>query len=313
MITIFDLAKECDCSIATISRAFSSNGRISDKTRSKILAKAREIGYVPNAVAQSLQNKKSKYIGIIIPEISNSFYFSVLQNMEARYRENGYRFIIGFYQNGISDERDIIESMASCRVDALIFSPFDCSSSETLKRCFPDGNVLQLFTSHYEEYPSLVMDDILGVSLAVEHLCKKGKKRILYYGDSVRVDGFTEMMDKNNLNWDGLCYTDEPISVENAERAIIACSPDSIIAIAKRSESIIAALDHLGLRYPDDLSLVVYDDVDWTKMLNITVISHPLDEIAEKSVGIILNGLENGFKSEKYVIKPFVKERGSVR
>lgn len=123
MITIQDLAKSCGVSVATISRAFSPNGKINSHTRELILQKAKELNYVPNTIARSLQSKQTNSIGIIVPEITNSFYFSVIQRMEYQYREKGYHFVIGFYQRGLSCESDIIENMASCRVDALIFSP----------------------------------------------------------------------------------------------------------------------------------------------------------------------------------------------
>ena len=105
MITIQDLARECQVSIATISRAFSPTARINPETREKILKKARELHYVPNTVARSLQGRQTHAVGLIIPEISNSFYISAIQKMEAQYRENGYHFMIGFYQPGTSNER----------------------------------------------------------------------------------------------------------------------------------------------------------------------------------------------------------------
>lgn len=292
MTTIHDLARACGVSIATVSRAFSPNARISQETKQMILERAQELHYVPNTIAKSLQAKQTYTIGLIIPEISNSFYSSVVQQMEYKYRENGYRFIIGFYQHGVSTEADIIADMAGYRTDALIFSPRDRSSEETLKVHFSGKNVLQLFTSYYQEYDSLTMDDIMGTEEATEYLIAAGHKRILYYGHHDRTNGYLNAMRKHHLDTTDLCYMAEKQSVEKAMECIQKTNPTAILSIAKYSEDIIAALRKLSLNFPDDISLMVYDDIDWTKMLDISAVAHPLEEIAATSLEMILHRLK---------------------
>ena len=292
MTTIHDLARACGVSIATVSRAFAQNGRINEKTKQMILKRAQELHYIPNTIAKSLQTKQTYTIGLIIPEISNSFYSSVVQKMESKYRENGYRFIIGFYQKGVSTEADIIADMSSYRTDALIFSPRDRSSEETLKVYFSEQNVLQLFTSKYSEYDSLLMDDVMGTAEATEHLIAAGHKRILYYGHHDRTDGYLNAMKKHHLDTTDLCYMAEEQSVEKAIECIKRTNPTAILSIAKYSEDIISALRKLSLKFPDDISLMVYDDVEWARMLDISAVGHPLEEIATTSLDMLLHRLK---------------------
>ncbi len=316
MITIQDLAKSCGVSVATISRAFSPNGKINSHTKEIILQKAKELHYVPNTIARSLQSRQTRSIGIIVPEITNSFYFSVIQRMEYQYRENGYRFVIGFYQHGLSSESDIIENMASCRVDALIFSPTGRENeAAALKRYFPQGNVLQLFRKTYDEYPSLVIDDVAGTADAVEYLISQGHSRILYYGEQSRSVGYTETMKRHGIDISDLYYPSYYLETFDAGECIKKANPTAILAIAKWSENIVSALHRMGLRIPDDISFIAYDDVEWTRMLDITTVSHPLDSIAAVSIEILLKGLSDGsgIAPVHRKINPFLVMRSSVK
>ena len=313
MITISELANVCDVSVATVSRAFSPNGKINAGTKARIIKKASELGYAPSTIARGLQSKTSNAIGIIVPEISNQFYFNVIQNMEALYRNSGYHFIIGFYEPNVSDEAEIIEHMASCRVDALIFSPRDRASEKEIRKYFPAGNVLQMFTAPYEEYPGVVTDDIGGTRQATEYLIKCGKRRIMYYGDMVRAEGYLDVIRKNGLSTDGLFFANRSDSTEEAAELIKESHPEAIIAVARRSEKIVSALQTLNMRFPDDVSIIVYDDVEWTKMLGITAVTHPFEEISKSSVSLILNGIKSGFKPERITVRPYLKIRNSVK
>lgn len=315
MITIQDLAKSCGVSTATISRAFSSNGKINAHTREMILQKAKELNYVPNTIARSLQSKQTYSIGIIVPEITNSFYFSVIQRLEYQCREKGYHCVIGFYQRGLTCESDIVENMASCRVDALIFSPTDRDSKSILARCFPEGNVFQLFSKTYDEYPSLIIDDIAGTANAVEYLIAQGHRKILYYGEGSRSIGYTETMKKHGLDITNLYYPSYTLETFDANECIKKANPTAILATAKWSENVVSALNRMGLRIPEDVSFVSYDDVDWTRMFDITTVSHPLDRIASISIETILEHLSDNTKTppSHQKIAPFLVIRNSVK
>lgn len=315
MTTIQDLALACGVSIATVSRAFSKDGKIKQSTRERILKQAQELHYVPNSIAKSLQQKQTNTVGLIIPEISNSFYSSVMQRMEWKYRENGYRFIIGFYQSGISTEADIISDMHSYRVDALIFSPSDRSSESVLKNCFSPKNVLQLFNSPYPEYDSLAIDDVRGIEMATDYLLSMGHRKILYFGHPERVDGYIRTMQSHGLSDRIDRITDIGLTADALQEHIRIAAPTAILTVAKYSEKMVSLLNRMQMRVPDDISLIVYDDVDWTKMLDITTVAHPLDELAEISLEMLLTRLRGDGKGEPChrFLLPHLKYRRSVK
>lgn len=314
MITIQDLARECQVSIATISRAFSPTARINPETREKILKKARDLHYVPNTVARSLQGRQTHAVGLIIPEISNSFYISAIQKMEAQYRENGYHFMIGFYQPGTSNEAEIIYDMHSYRVDALLFSPVDRSSETLLRQYYKPNQILQLFSRRYDEYSSLCFDDIHGAEMATEYLIHHGHTRILYFGEQDRSAGYRKVMTAHGLSTDGLLYASSRLDTYDAESCITSARPTAILAIAKWSELVVTALNRLHLRFPEDIGLLVYDDVEWARMFDITAVGHPLEEVAGRSVSILLQMLKQTERFEPIheLAMPFITERNSV-
>lgn len=315
LTTIEDLAAACGVSIATVSRAFSPNATIKPATREKILRCAQELHYVPNSIAKSLQQKQTNTIGLIIPDIGNAFYISVLRRMDRKFRESGYRFIVGFYQSGTSTEAQIISDMYSYRVDGLIFTPRGRSSETVLKQCFSPRNVLQLFGSPYPEYDSLDIDDVYGAHAATEYLISQGHKKILYYGGGGRVEGYFRAMEERGLSAFADALTAPQISEDELRGHLLTKRPTAILTIAKRSEQMVSLLNRMGWKFPDDVSLIVYDDVEWTGMLDITTVTHPLDDLANIALEMLLARLRGNAADPPAHrrLLPLLKYRNSVK
>lgn len=172
-----------------------------------------------------------------------------------------------------------------------------------------------MFCKTYDEYPSLVIDDIAGTANAVEYLISKGHSKILYYGEQSRSVGYTETMKKHGIDISDLYYPSYFLEAFDAGECIKKANPTAILAIAKWSESVVSALHRMGLRIPDDVSLIAYDDVEWTRMLDITTVSHPLDSIAAVSIEILLKGLSDGsiILPVHKQINPYLVIRDSVK
>ena len=133
------------------------------------------------------------------------------------------------------------------------------------------------------------MDDIMGTAEATEYLISYGHNRILYYGHHDRTEGYLDTMKKHGLSTDGLCLTQNGLSnVDTAIELIRRTKPTAILSIAKYSETIVAALHKMQYKIPEDISLIVYDDVEWAKMLDISAVAHPLEEIASTSLEMLL-------------------------
>jgi DNA-binding LacI/PurR family transcriptional regulator len=121
-------------------------------------------------------------------------------------------------------------------------------------------------------------------------------------------------MKKHGFDTTDLCYMAEKQSVENAIECIRQAKPTAILSIAKYSEDIVSALKKLSLKFPDDISLMVYDDVEWARMLDISAVAHPLEEIATTSLEMILHRLKEKDASPTHrTMRAHLVHRNSVK
>ena len=166
----------------------------------------------------------------------------------------------------------------------------------------------------------MTIDDVRGIEMATEYLISKGHRKILYFGHPERVEGYVRTMAAHGLSPLTDRMTDIDLTTDTLQAHIRTAKPTAILTVAKYSEKMVSLLNRMGMRFPEDISLIVYDDVDWTKMLDITTVAHPLDELAEivcknKST---LSKYENGEISIDIApphhrsLLPHLKYRGSV-
>ncbi|MHC1694920.1 MAG: LacI family DNA-binding transcriptional regulator [Eubacteriales bacterium] len=315
MTNIKDVAKQCGVSIATVSRAFDKGSAINADTRERILKYCAEINFRPNIVARGLKRSKTQTVGIIIPSIDNYFYMGLLKYVEAELFRHGYRTLVSFIQHGVSEERDCLESMYDFHVEGLILSPRSRINEELLRDFSSSAAIMQLFTAPYEEYDSVIMDDEDGVKQAVLHLLDKGHRRILYLGGDPRVSGYFAAYGEYGLECDSsLVVREKNISPDAAAVLIKQKAPSAVLAVARNAESAWLGIKQLGLSIPGDISFIAYDDINWMKMLGVTAVSHPLEDIAGavcRRLIVLLEARERQ-AAERVVLKSVLTHRESV-
>ena len=308
MITIKDVAKECGVSIATVSRAFTADAVIKADTRRFVIETAERLGYRPNILARGLKNSRTQMVGMIIPSIDNHFYLDVLKYIECELHNHGYRLTVSFIQYGVYDEKDALATIEDSHVDVLIFSPRNTDNRDTIMRMNKNIQMLQLFTAPYNEIPGILMDDEYGTGIATEHLISRGYKRILYVGGDERIEGYYATLAKAGIAVDNsLVSLNWGITDDEAADLIKRTSPSAILGVARQAETAWRALT--SLKKNTTIPFVAYDDVNWVKILDITAVSHPLEEIAQTVVNYIMKNETDVRK----IIKPYLSERSSSK
>lgn len=314
MTNITDIARLCGVSTATVSRAFDKDSVIRESTRKKILAAAESMGYTPNMVARGLRRSRSQTVGIIIPSIDNYFYIDALKYIEIELQKRGYRLIVSFIYHGVTEERDALEAMSSARLEALILFPRSRVNADYIKKLSLQSKIIQLFTAPYEEYDSLVTDDIFGAEEATRYLTGLGHRRILYIGGDSRAEGYKNILREKEIPFDPVLLSLDWLLDENKIADIIrSVKPTAVIAVARQAEAAWRALSRMKIPVPDEMSFIAYDDVNWVRMLNITSVSHPLEEIAAMLIERLFVLIGGESEPRKIVIRPYITERGSVR
>lgn len=192
-MTIYDIAKACDVSIATVSRVLNGSTKVSPKTREKVLSAMNEQNYTPNPFARGLGLNSMKMIGILCTDVSDAYFAKAVSLVERDLRKRGLDVILSCTGNELSHKKKYLQLLLSKHVDAIILigSPFreemDNSHIEEAAKKLPIITINGLI-----ERPniySIICDEKDGVRRSVELLAKEGHKSILYLYDALTYSG----------------------------------------------------------------------------------------------------------------------------
>lgn len=315
IVTLKDIAKTCDVSVSTVSRAFDKTSRISEPVRQRILTCATEMGYTPNLIARSLKSNRTMTLALIIPSIENRFYIDVLKHLEIQAHQYGYRLLVSFIQPGITTERECLEIMTSAQVDGIIMIPEHTTQESYLTNLRERVGFIQLFSDPYESIDSVVMDDNGGAEAGVDYLIRHNHRRILFVGGENRRIGFWRGIDKAGISHDEIHTLRDLASPEEIIAAIKSFRPTAIFSVGDSNECVWNAIQTLELSIPNDISVIVYDNTKWVSLVGLTAIGHNLEQIARTVIQQLLKRLNGGASSPPVhiVLDPFIVERKSVK
>ncbi len=308
-INIRQLAKELNLSIGTVSKALRNSHEISAQTKEKVFSLAKELNYIPNPYASSLRRKKSNTIGIVIPEIADSFFSHAIKGIESVAQGKGYHTLVYLTEENFLREKSILKEFNSGRVDGVLMS----ISSETL-----DINHIQELSDHHmplvlfdrtaDEISTtkITTDDFESSYKATQHLIKKGCKRIHYLSIS-------KHLSINNKRIKGFLKALEDSKIDNKQN-IIQCSNSSkennlllqkIFQSNKRPDGIIASVEklttplylvckELQINIPKELKIISFSNSEAAPILNpsLTTITQPAFEMGKKAAMILFKAIE---------------------
>ena len=305
-----EIADELNMSISTVSRALNNTGRVSAETRQLVIDTAKKNNYSPNRVAQSLRQKKTNIVGLIVPDIGD--YFSeVIKGTESELSAHNYSMILADSHEDPLKEANYIKLMYQSQVDGLMlatvsdtFAWTDVYESSDIPVIFFDNEPADLVCN------KVVLNNIKATEIAVDHLVKLGHKKIaLICGNTkestakYRRDGFMESMKKHNLEVDqnlikeGLYYLDAGYS--SMEELILSREDHPFTAVIvstyRMSLSSIHAIKDYGLSYPEDFSFIGFDMEDRDRLFSpsITSVLQPGKLIGKLMVHKLLQSIDN--------------------
>ncbi len=311
-VSLHDIAAAAGVSHSTVSRALRDSRLISVEVRRRIQGLATDMGYVPNAVAQSLQGSRTRAVGVLVTTISDPFFADVVAGMESVARPAGYSLLLVATHNDPRQEREGVADFRRRRVDGLIMA-----SSRGLPAPDAAPNLpLVLVNSQSARIGagmhSVAVDDRAGARLAVEHLLALGHRRIGYLGAASRAAsnerrrlGYVDALSASGLAHEpALCIESAALDAEPdadfaAGRGLAAqlfargatalfCYNDMIAIGALR------ACRDLALRVPHDVSVVGFDDVAPSRYCEpeLTTMHQPSRLLGEVAMQLLLDLLE---------------------
>ena len=327
--TIYDVARAAGVSTATVSRALNGTAQIAPATRSAIEHAVAELGYRPNAIARSLVTKSTQTIALMLPDITNPFYASLVRGIQQVALTRGYTMLLCTTEGDPSREEQYLNllrgsQVAGALVDGLVLPP------ERIARIVEDGFPIVCLDRDINSplVPVVQVDNRLGAQLATGHLLELGHTVIAHVAGAPdlriseeREAGYTETLAAAGVDVDDRLVAVGGFTEEggyDATRALLAGMPGLSAIFAANDLSALGAINAIaatGRRVPDDVSVVGFDDLRLSTFMSppLTTIHQPAHEIATRATEILID-LTRGrtVRKLRYVFEPKLVVRAST-
>jgi LacI family transcriptional regulator len=337
-ISIKDIAKIANVSVATVSRSLRRDPATKLETAEKVIKIARELDYFPDSFAKGLREKRTNTIGVILNDINNPFYAEVLSSIHSVLVQSEYSMIVSYSDWDFSQERTNIKSMLSKRVDGIIMSPVD-DKSENINLIIKNNIPFVLFDSYpyFKNVNYVYVNHKKASILATNYLIENGHKNILLiimpYENLLSknfLDGYLETLVQNDIKVkDELIIKAPGINIESGYKIFSNIITNNLKSKTKLNFSSVIAMgdliaagiykaaNELGFKIPEDYSIIGYDNIELTSVLTppLTTIHQPRKRIGRDSTNILLNEIKYETKDSftQRIFEPDIIIRKSVK
>ena len=311
-VTLADIAKELGVSTATVSRALKDYPDISKETKEKVLALVKKWNYRPNSMAAGLRKRESKVIGVIIPEIINHFFSSVIKGIMKVAYEADYRVML--CQSDESYEKEVADANAlfASRVDGIMASLAHGTQNIDHFMAFPQVGTPVVFFDKVPqkavEVSKVVVDDYKGAFRVVEHLIQQGYRRIAHFRGPMlastsknRYNGYKDALSKYKIPYDPkLVFTCDDISLEEGKQFANHClEEDSIDAVFAITDQVaigaMLAIKEAGKSVPEDIAIAGFSNWSMSAIVEpqLTSVAQPGLEMGMRAMQLLLDEIRS--------------------
>jgi DNA-binding LacI/PurR family transcriptional regulator len=327
-MTFNDLAKELNLSTATISRALSRPEIVAPETRTRVLEAVRRSGYQMNGIARSLRTQSTQTIGIIVSDICNPFFSSIVKAAEDVARTNGYTVLICNADEDGRNEEVALRLFIERQVSGVIRS--SAGANPGLLQVLYQKSIPLIDLDRQSGLPDIdtvILNNELGASLGTRHLIKLGHKRIAIVSGPQhlsnardRLEGFRKTLRAARIsipkNYVEFGDFREASGFQAAERLLNLDSPPTAIFVANNEmmAGTLSAVRQRRVKVPRELSLVGFDDARWARYLEppLTVVSQPAELMGQKAAQLLLTRLSGRTTPQTVVFEPELIVRRSA-
>ncbi|MDB5084560.1 MAG: LacI family transcriptional regulator [Bacilli bacterium] len=308
-IKILDVAAKAGVSSATVSRVLNNNENVSARTKFKVMQVIREMGYQPNTAAKNLRSQKTSTIGVIVPEINNSYFAEIVKGVENKAYASKFKVIICDTENSLEKEQEFVKLLLNKSLDGLVL----------VTPLMTNEEICHLADLHYaigvvgrcvehEQIPCVVTDNVSFSKEVVSHLVERGHRHIAFlsgYADAVdsyeRLEGYLKGLREHHLPF-------RPELIENGnfnERG----GYEAMMRLVKRQAGFTAiytandemalgvywACSELGIRIPEQLAVVGVDNQRIGRYITpgLSTVSQPKTRMGRAIVEKLLARLEH--------------------
>ncbi len=300
-VTIRDVARQAQVSVATVSRALTSPDLVRATTRERVLAVAADLGYQPNLAARGLITGKTGNIGIVVPDLNNPFFTGVLKGVQNQARLASHAVFVADSDEDPAAEEQLVRAMAK-QVDGVIL----CSPGidEQRVRELADATTLVLLNRRMRGVPAALMNSGSGLRQVIDHLVALGHHRIAYlngprtsWSNKERRRGLRIAVQRHDV--DLVDMGPFPPRYEGGLQAADLAMAENVTAIVAYNDimalGVLARLRDRGVRVPDDVSLTGFDDLMFGALCQppLTTVAMPVVPAGRLAVDLLLDRLAN--------------------
>ena len=326
-VTIKDIAKVAGVSHTTVSRALSGNPVISQQTTQRIQKIARQMGYTPSAVAQSLLSQQTNTIGVVVTTIADPFVANVVEGIESIAQTANYSVFLAMSHNNPDQEINVVETLHRRRVDAIIVTSSRMGSLYSARLEQIKIPIVLINNQADGEYlHSIAADDINGARQATEHLIGLGHRRIGYVGgidrprsNQRRLAGYRAALQTAGLQPDPALVrlVDAETDLERGRQGISLHTENGATALFCYNDviaiGVMMACREQSIAIPEQLSVVGFDDIESAAYVSppLTTVSQPRFLMGQQAMQMALVLLENKDAADQALPCTLI-ERGST-
>jgi len=333
-MTIYDIAKLANVSVATVSRVINSTAPVKDSTRKKIEALIQQYQFQPNAMARSLLKKETGIIGIIVPDLTNPFYTEVLAGAETEAFTTGHTFLLTNTIGNYEKESSYLSMLREKRVDGMIFlggrinlrNGNDELDQELIQHASTIPTVLINGTVKGNVLTRVATDEYKGTCMAVQHLIDYGHKHIAFLGGemhmsttSSKLRAFKKTLKDARLQVREEWILPDSFSIDSGRKQM-----QQLLSLKKKPTAVFCVNDFVaigaiktavdqGFNVPDDISVVGFDDIPLSHHFipEITTVSQEAHELGRTAIQVLQKLMSHEKVKKHTAIEPKLMIRKS--
>lgn len=334
MANIKDVAEKAGVSISTVSHVINCTRFVAEETKDRVQQAIRELSYSPNAVANSLRTKKSKTIGLVIPigqdENSNIFIMQVVLGIDSVFRKKGYSTILVNSKDNIRYEKDAVRDLLSRQIDGMIIAPAFGDHTEIKKLLTGREYVFVDRTPEGIAGEDIILSDAFtGSRDAVRDMVAAGHRKIgilcapvgKYANSDVRLNGYHKVLEEagitSNPEYIRECTADVEDGFRQTKWLMEHTDITALFAVSNiMGMGAVKYMQKSKQLIPDDLSITVFDDYDWSMIYNppLTTVRQDAYGMGKKSAQVLLQRLENpAYPKREYFLPTRLIVRESLK
>lgn len=312
-VTIADVAREAGVSLMTVSRALNNKDGISLETRAHVLEVIQRMGYRPSGVARSLVTRRTGTIGLIVPDVSNPYFSGIAHGVAEVANQNDLSVLLCDTEEQSQQEIEFLQVLEEKQVDGVIVAAPRHSGEQLIPQIARHQNVVvvnRVFQNHpgFNASGYVINDDYIGGRLATCHLLNSGHKRIGFlggprssYGSQRRLQGYKAVLEEAGIPYKEkntiYCHPTVKGGFE-AILALLEVNPKITSVFCFNDMVAIGALQatvQYGLKVPDDLAIVGYDDIPMASWVTptLTTCRAPFEEMGRLATRLLIDRFQD--------------------